>query len=190
MGPGCSILLEKPLDSLQVEFLKVYVTDIGDNFKGFEKDEVNGFRSWNYSVKLSKIIQREEIHKGCVFSMHIWNGLITEVHGSYKIEEDVLMQLQKQIGFRPYGHIQLDAACNGDIDHVLLGHMAFYLLENLGGYIDFGGVIFDRKDNPIYKGKLVDIWYQTTQGKYYYYQIADKDFLKNCIMDDNFRLLK
>lgn len=189
MGPVCSILLEKPLDSLQVKFLNDYVTDIGDNLKGFENDEVNGFRSWNYSVKLTKIIQWKEGQKGCVFSIHLWSGLIAEAYGSYEIEEEVLMQMDKEIGFRPHGHIQFDSGCNGDIDHFLLGQMAFFVLENFGGYIDFGGVLFERKVNKIYKGKLVDIWYQTQLGNDYY-QIADKDFLKNFIMEDNFRLIK
>jgi hypothetical protein len=189
MGPGCSILLEKPLDSLQVKLLNDYITDIGDNFQGFERDEVNGFRSWDFSVKLTKIIPREGREKGCVFSIHVWSGLIAEAYGDYETEEKVLMQMDKQIGFRPHGHIQLNAGCNGDIDHFLLGQMAFYILENLGGFIDFGGVLLDRKDNPIYEGKLFDIWYEIPHGKYYY-QIADKDFLKNFIKDDNFRLIK
>jgi hypothetical protein len=188
-GPVCSILLEKPIDDILLNRLNDYVNDIGDMFSDFEKHKMDDFCSWDFSVKLHKIILRREDDTGCVFSIHTWNGLIAEAYSSYEIDEDILLQIDHQIGFRPHGHIQLEAGCNGDIDHLLLGHIAFCLIENLGGYIDFGGVLLDRKNNPVYEGKLFDIWYENPNGKLYY-QIADKLFLENYIKDNNFRLIK
>jgi len=188
-GPICTILLSKPLDKYQLAQLDEYTNAIGDKCNQFERLNKNGFSSWDFSVKLNEIISRKGDERGCVFSLHTWNGIIAEAYADNEIEESILIQMEQKIGFRPQGHIQVDAGCNGEIDHLLLGRMAFDLINKFGGNIDFGGVVLERKYYDTVKGNLSDIWYESLNGPRYY-QIADRDFLENFIKDNNFRLSK
>lgn len=180
MGPTCKILLKNPLTDTQLLEIAFYVAEKG------EIQEDLRLQAWSFLVKLNQIIPRDFSDKGCVFSIYVWEGLIAEYGGSYEIEENELKQLEQVIGFRPHGHIQLDASCNGVIDHALLGKMASDLLNKFGGFIDFGGIL-NLNPNESVPGKLINIGIENEE---HYYQLGDQIFLDYWLNHNQFRMIK
>lgn len=185
MGPVCSILLEQPLSDRQIAELDGYLMHIGAHVTRSEKKH-----SWDFCPLAQIIIPGSSPGKLCTFSLSTWGGLIDD-WGAEEVPEDaILQQLEQAIGFRPHGHIMFYSGCNDQHYHLLLGYIAIALLEKFGGYIDFCGEVMKRTTNLYYEGQLFDIWYETTPGNQYYYQIADLQFLKAFIKQDNFRMIK
>ncbi|PQJ10304.1 hypothetical protein CJD36_016615 [Flavipsychrobacter stenotrophus] len=185
MGPVCSILLEQPLSDRQIAELDGYLMHIGTDV-----NRSDGKQSWDFYPMIEIIIPGSAPDNLCTFSLSTWAGLIDDWGAEEQPEEAILQQLEQAIGFRPHGHIMFYSGCNGQQYHLLLGYIAIALLEKFGGYINFCGDVMKRKQDLIYEGQLLDIWYETTPGNQYYYQIADLQFLKAFIKQDNFRMIK
>ncbi len=185
MGPVCSILLQQPLNDDQITELDEYLRHIGKNVTNLEKKD-----SWDFCPMAEILIPGSAPGNLCTFSLSTWAGLIDDWGAEEQPEEAILHQLEQAIGFRPHGHIMFYSGCNGQQFHLLLGYLAIALLEKFGGYIDFCGDVMKRTTNLNYEGQLFDIWYETTQGNQHFYQIADLQFLKAFIKQDNFRMIK
>jgi hypothetical protein len=180
MGPTCQLLLNTPLNDKQLFELTSYLNKIGDVNKS------SASNTWDFWVKLDRVIPRDPGNQGCLFSIYVWEGLIAEHSGTYEIEEYELIQLEQKTGFRPYGRIQLDAGCNGEIDHSLLGKIASDLLAKFGGFIDFGGDLNLESEESV-PGNIYTIF---SENEKHGYQIADQTFLNYWMNHDQFRMIK
>ena len=82
--------------------------------------------------------------------------------------------------------IIISAGCKQKSDHNILGEMALAILEEIGGYIDFGSIINIYRPKIELKGRLFTIG---AEGNYVGFHIADKELLRNWLHEGNFSMI-
>ena len=176
----------------------------------------------------------EELNKGEIGYWEFWVINTLPIHGDYvgkgrpfgfsmqapeqtlEVDPDDLASIHNHFGFQPEYCVQVDASCNDETDHAILGALMLHFATSLDGVIDFGGAILPRlpagldkkgswwkkKDEwanvesyfrkmvEIMPGKVVSIEYQTINDKTWAYHVADATFLRAWLQHPDFHMIK
>lgn len=103
-------------------------------------------------------------------------------------EPDECSLITIALGFVPIQNIGLGAMCNQSIDHQILGEMALWLAERIGGFVDLGGsALAIPLEIP---GKIARIPYETASGWQSEYLIMDQVALRAWLACPSFAMVK
>ena len=92
------------------------------------------------------------------------------------------------LGWRTKDQIILIAMCNQSEDHAILADLCIKVSEQIGGLIDFGGIL-QLSDRAV-SGCLHRIEFESSHGGTGYCHIGDIEFLKGWISQPEFRMVK
>ena len=123
-------------------------------------------------------------------------------------EEEDREQVIALLGYYPPQGLQIDAFCNGKIDHLVLGHLILSLAERYEGIIDFHGQIapplsLDDYLNPspevlqdisayvqALPGKVYERYYTTGRMTPYVSHMVDTTFMRGWLQNPRFHMIK
>jgi hypothetical protein len=150
---------------------------------------------------IHKISNKVEGNDFWVISTEFINGTIKKTDGRpfgiekhkidadyYNFSEEEILMIKNYVGFNPKFNLGIYAMCNSEIDHKILGELTLYLAENYDGLIDFGGQLTNQPNEL--KGEIWEIPYETSGGMMNVYNVADAEFLRNWLNNENFSMIK
>lgn len=103
--------------------------------------------------------------------------------------EDEILEISMAFEMEIKSQIILDAGCNQNSDHYVLGYLCLEIARELEGLIDFGGDLAYISPGIPAKlgGSFHEITYNQGSAKY---QVADVIFMENFFKHPHFRMIK
>lgn len=173
MGPVVSILLDKMPSKEQWK-------DFHQSIK-FISNKVDEFDFW--VVDTSTIGGQVHMEEGRPFSFEFMS---VEDDSEYAMEEIIL--IEKYSGVKVNYELTFYASSNQEIDHRILGELAYYLSNAWNGLIDFNGkLLFADLDS------FENIWpiqYQLDEESTSIYHVAKSAFMKCWLQHSDFCMIK
>lgn len=130
-----------------------------------------------------------------------------------ELEQEEMLVLQKHFGITPKREWHCDAGCNQLEDHLILGQLITYLIDTVGGVVDFYGALipslpedmgrrgfwhYDWSDiEPYFEemirgmpGKIVSVPYDAGEGRTWVSHYAEVEFMKAWLKHPRFHMVK
>lgn len=173
-GPTSSVLF----DTVPSEMMKVEIANTLHEIS----DSVKGDDFWVVSTKSIN----GSVHKveGRPFGLE-WMPIDSE---NCHYTEEEFSYINEIVRFNPVYDLGIYAMSNREIDHLILGELSLFFAEKYNGVIDFGSEINPK--NQIEEGNLWEIPYESVSGLISFYNLADADFMKAWIKEEDFHMIK
>jgi hypothetical protein len=197
-GPSASVLLREQLTYSQEVGLREYINAVSEH----DLDKSPSLD--DFSVGDTRSVGGGYSGGGRPFS------LSTGLQPDWELEQ--LLQVHAEFGFLPVDELLVIAFCNGDQDHRILGELCVWLVERMGGIINFGGALWPpvpasagidflhadwRQVEPYFQemvmgmpGRVSGLGYETQSGRQWVIHVADAVFARAWLDHPRFRMVK